>query len=303
MRSPDSTQVDHAINEILLRIERIRFEPFYLVEPNGIPERSRGSSDQHPFANIAAICDYIAGNFRQDIDCADIATSVDIHPKYAMSLFKKSTGVTLNEYVNLLRLSYAQALLMKEDSSILTVASESGFGSLSNFNKCFRRIAGMSPTDFRRDVREQAEPRALSVDVDILGVDLNRSLEKPACIVRGPRASPARRPPRMPFLPLPCQRYRLLQRHTAFGIEQVHVVHVGLKRDARAGRRSCLRRDTADDLPLPDFAENQRVGAKRLGDLDFKREWRERTAVLLGPGVRQMLRAKAERDFGPACLP
>ena len=153
LRSSDRSQVDHAINEILLRIERIRFEPFYLVEPNGIPERGRSGSDQHPLANIAAICDYIAGNFRQDIDCADIATSVDIHPKYAMSLFKKSTGVTLNEYVNLLRLSYAQALLMKEDSSILTVAAESGFGSLSNFNKCFRRIAGMSPTDFRRDVR------------------------------------------------------------------------------------------------------------------------------------------------------
>ena len=43
----------------------------------------------------------------------DIAPSADIHPKYAMSIFKKSTGMTLNEYVNLLRLSYAQALLMQ----------------------------------------------------------------------------------------------------------------------------------------------------------------------------------------------
>ena len=40
-------------------------------------------------------------------------------PKYAMSLFKKSTGMTLNEYVNLLRLSYAQALLMHEDANVL----------------------------------------------------------------------------------------------------------------------------------------------------------------------------------------
>lgn len=153
LRSSDPAQVEHAVSELLLRIERIRFEPFHLVEPAGIPQRSRKDSDSHAFANIAAICEYIAGNFRQDIDCADIATSVDIHPKYAMSLFKKSTGVTLNEYLNLLRLSYAQALLMKSDSTILTVASESGFGSLSNFNRCFRRMAGMSPTDFRRDLR------------------------------------------------------------------------------------------------------------------------------------------------------
>ena len=43
-----------------------------------------------------------------------------------MSLFKKSTGMTLNEYVNLLRLSYAQALLMQEDANVLSVAMESG---------------------------------------------------------------------------------------------------------------------------------------------------------------------------------
>jgi AraC-like DNA-binding protein len=153
LRSSDRTQVDHAISELLLRIERIRFEPHYIIEPDGLPDQRGGCADQHPFANIAAICEYIAGNFRHDIDCADIATSVDIHPKYAMNLFKKTTGVTLNEYVNLLRLCYAQALLMQEDANILTIASESGFGSLSNFNKSFRKMAGMSPTDFRRDLR------------------------------------------------------------------------------------------------------------------------------------------------------
>ena len=153
LRSSDRAKIDHGISELLLRIERIRFEPHYLVEPEEMPNQRGGCADQHPFANIAAICEYIAGNFRHDIDCADIATSVDIHPKYAMNLFKKTTGVTLNEYVNLLRLSYAQALLMQDDANILTIASESGFGSLSNFNKSFRKMAGMSPTDFRRDLR------------------------------------------------------------------------------------------------------------------------------------------------------
>ena len=153
LKSSVPAQVDHAIGELLLRIERIRFEDYRLVGPAELPGGGSGCADQHPFANVAAICEYIAGNFRQDIDCADIATAVDIHPKYCMNLFKKTTGVTLNEYLSLMRLSYAQALLMQEDANILTIASESGFGSLSSFNKCFRRIAGMSPTDFRRDLR------------------------------------------------------------------------------------------------------------------------------------------------------
>jgi AraC-like DNA-binding protein len=61
--------------------------------------------------------------------------------------------MTLNDYVNLMRLSYAQALLMQDEANVLQVAMDSGFGSLSAFNKSFRKIAGMSPTDFRRDVR------------------------------------------------------------------------------------------------------------------------------------------------------
>ena len=159
LRSPVQAQVDHAISELLLRIERVRFEAHYLVEPSGPAEQPRGCAEQHAFGNVAAICEFIAGNFRQDIDCADIATSVDIHPKYAMNLFKKQTGVTLNEYVNLLRLSYAQALLMQEDTNVLDVAMESGFRSLSAFNKSFRKISGRSPSDFRREHRLQHELR------------------------------------------------------------------------------------------------------------------------------------------------
>lgn len=153
LRSTVRAQVEHGISELLLRIERVRFEPHYLIEPEGLPERRPSLADQHGFGNVAAICEFIAGNFRHDIDCADIATSVDIHPKYAMNLFKKRTGVTLNEYVNLLRLSYAQALLMQEDTNVLDVAMESGFRSLSAFNKSFRKISGKSPSDFRRHSR------------------------------------------------------------------------------------------------------------------------------------------------------
>jgi AraC-like DNA-binding protein/quercetin dioxygenase-like cupin family protein len=159
LRSSDRGQVEHGISELILRIERVRFEPHYLVEPEDLPAPGRGCADQHPFTNVAAICEFIAGNFRHDIDCADIATSVAIHPKYAMNLFKKTTGVTLNEYVNLLRLSYAQALLMQEDTNVLDVAMQSGFRSLSAFNKSFRKMSGKSPSDFRRVSRAQPELR------------------------------------------------------------------------------------------------------------------------------------------------
>jgi transcriptional regulator GlxA family with amidase domain len=65
--------------------------------------------------------------------------------------------MTLNKYVNLLRLSRAQAMLMNDGANVLQVAMDSGFGSISAFNKSFRHIAGMSPSDFRRDARMVAQ--------------------------------------------------------------------------------------------------------------------------------------------------
>ena len=158
-RSGDPMKASLAVDELLLRIERVRFSPYSLL-----PELRAVNDDgelDHPTSPIfVRICDYIAENFREDIDSIDIAVAADIHPKYAMTVFKKFTGMTLNDYINLMRLSYAQAMLMREESSVLTIAMDSGFGSLSAFNKSFRKVAGMSPSDFRRDVRGRPQVNA-----------------------------------------------------------------------------------------------------------------------------------------------
>ncbi len=151
-RSGDPVKAEHAVNELLLRIERVGFEPYKML-PDCRAHSSGEQSSQQSSRVVARMCDFIAGNFMHDIDSVDIATSAGVHPKYAMNVFKKSTGMTLNNYVSLLRLSYAQAMLLRDGANVLQVAMDSGFGSLSAFNKSFRNIAGMSPSDFRRDMR------------------------------------------------------------------------------------------------------------------------------------------------------
>lgn len=151
-RSGDPLKAENAVEELLLRVERMFLEPYSVISPT-THESKTVEAEGSPSLSVVRMCDFIAANFLEDIDAADIARSASLHPKYAMNLFRKSTGMTLIKYLTLLRLSRAQAMLINNNDNILHVAMESGFGSVSAFNKAFRQVAGMSPSDFRRDMR------------------------------------------------------------------------------------------------------------------------------------------------------
>lgn len=153
--SGNPAKAQHAVEELLLRVERMFLEPYSVIS-SASSGKSREDDGTAPSISVVRMCDFIAANFLEDIDATDIARAASLHPKYAMNLFRKSTGMTLIKYLTLLRLSRAQAMLMTGKDNILQIAMESGFGSVSAFNKAFRHISGMSPSDFRRDTRSIA---------------------------------------------------------------------------------------------------------------------------------------------------
>ncbi len=152
--SGDEMKAQHAVEELLLRVERMFMEPYVTISSDKVSATVTETSAPSPA--VVKMCRFIAANFLEDIDATDIADAVELHPKYAMNLFRKSTGMTLIKYLTLLRLSHAQAQLISGRGSILQVAMDSGFGSVSAFNKAFRSTAGMPPSDFRRDTRAAA---------------------------------------------------------------------------------------------------------------------------------------------------
>ena len=93
---------------------------------------------------------YIAQHYTEPLQVGEISSAVELHPGYAMTLFQKTFGMTLIEYVNQHRTTHAQRLLAASDKKILTIALESGFGSLSRFNEAFKRAAGCTPRQHRK---------------------------------------------------------------------------------------------------------------------------------------------------------
>ncbi len=96
---------------------------------------------------------YIAKNYRQPLTSDSIAEANGLHPNYAMNLFRKAFGTTMTAFTVQHRLSHAQRLLVTTDDTILHVAIESGFQSLSRFNEAFKEACGCSPRDYRKSHR------------------------------------------------------------------------------------------------------------------------------------------------------
>lgn len=99
---------------------------------------------------------FIAQNYQQPLTSESIATANDLHPNYAMSLFRRAFGTTMVAFVVQHRISHAQRLLVTTDDSILHVAMESGFQSLSRFNEAFKKACAASPREYRKLHRQRS---------------------------------------------------------------------------------------------------------------------------------------------------
>ena len=109
-----------------------------------------GAAMQH----IEEMLRFIANNYASAITVADVAEHVGLSANYAMTLFRRVVGVPIMEHVTRIRLSHAQMLLTNSDRKILTIAMDSGFGSLSSFYESFTARAHKTPAAFRRDSRQ-----------------------------------------------------------------------------------------------------------------------------------------------------
>jgi AraC-like DNA-binding protein len=64
--------------------------------------------------------------------------------------FRRATGITFPDFVNRVRVNRAGQLLMESDRLISHICYEVGFNNVSNFNRRFLEVKGVTPSEFRR---------------------------------------------------------------------------------------------------------------------------------------------------------
>jgi len=89
----------------------------------------------------------------EDIHLEDVARECGVSVSHLSRVFHHAAGMTFREYVARWRAEHALHLLLEGDQSITQIAFESGFQSLSQFNRVFRAVYGKSPRQMRAERR------------------------------------------------------------------------------------------------------------------------------------------------------
>ena len=98
----------------------------------------------------AAIC-FISSNYNQKFSIDNLAAANNYSVNYFRKIFKKYTGMSPLDYIINFRLQVASSLLRNTSKSILEIAEDSGFQTLSSFNRYFKKKYGTTPSKWRSD--------------------------------------------------------------------------------------------------------------------------------------------------------
>ena len=97
--------------------------------------------------------EYTLVNYDKDLSVAQVAAIANMSPNAFCRYFKQRTNKT---YINLvldIRIGQACKLLSRnKDLRVSEVAYQSGFNNLTNFNRKFKEIKGMTPSQFRNNI-------------------------------------------------------------------------------------------------------------------------------------------------------
>lgn len=102
---------------------------------------------------IQTVIEYIHANYSKDLNLEMLANEVNLSSAYLSTLFSKYNGISLWTYLCKTRVGHALEELKSSDKTILEIATSCGFNNPSNFNRIFKKITGVTPSEYRKNIK------------------------------------------------------------------------------------------------------------------------------------------------------
>ena len=99
---------------------------------------------------ISQVKSFLDEHYKEKLSLESVASHFFIDKHYLARLFKEQYGVTLVTYLQQVRITHAKRMLRFTDKSIEEIGLECGIGELNYFSRVFKKLEGVSPSEFRR---------------------------------------------------------------------------------------------------------------------------------------------------------
>lgn len=122
-----------------------------IVEPLVSSRKQETHKKQNHYTAI--IDTYIATNLNFSIRLTDVAEQLHLCTKQTARIIKKEYGCTLTDLIRNQKINISVMMLTKTDMKICDIATSVGYDSAKDFRVNFKRICGVSPTEYRKRYR------------------------------------------------------------------------------------------------------------------------------------------------------
>ena len=99
-------------------------------------------------SRMEPVYQFVMNNFKDEIKLEKIALLANMNPSSFSRYFSNYHKKTFTQFLNEIRIGYACKLLIENDQNIAAVCYQSGFNNISNFNRHFKDIKQMTPSEF-----------------------------------------------------------------------------------------------------------------------------------------------------------
>lgn len=100
---------------------------------------------------------YMEQHYMDPISLEEVAAQVGFNPSYFSTVFKKNCGEGFVDYLTGIRVGEAKKLLCNAEVPITEICFQIGYRDLKHFNRVFKRLTGLTPSEFKRQNKQEAE--------------------------------------------------------------------------------------------------------------------------------------------------